>query len=91
MANRLVCFPSRTPYAACFLELLAVEQPDAVPDSVMSFVGHQLGPLAIVFAVPDLDACQRRLSQHGASGTGPLKIRRQWVLSSDHSLDVAQH
>ncbi len=89
MANRLVCFPSRAPYSACFLELLASERPDDVPPVIRSFVGPNLGPVAIVLAVSDMKALLRRLSQQQVATVGPLEIRRSWELQSHQSLDVA--
>lgn len=89
MANRLICFASGVPHAASFIELLSVERPDAVPAAVRTLIGQTLGPLALVFAVPDLDACRLALAQSGAAVTGPLKIRRQWTLPSGQTLDIA--
>lgn len=45
--------------------------------------------MAIVLAVPDLTALQRRLSEQGASVFGPIEIRRQWTLPTGETLDVA--
>jgi hypothetical protein len=89
MANRLVCFPSSVPNAACFIELLSVERPDDVPPRIRSFVGSQLGPIAVVFAVPDLAALKRRLNDKAVDVFGPLEIRRRWTLPSGETLDVA--
>jgi hypothetical protein len=89
MANRLICFPSDAVHAACFVELLSVERPDDVPPRIRSFVGSMLGPVALVLAVPDLDVCQRHLSQQGMSCVGPMQIRRRWTLPSNQVLDVA--
>ena len=89
MANRLICFPSDAPYAASFIELLSVEQPDTVPSAIRKLVGQTLGPMAIVFAVPDMDACQRMLAQSGVAVAGPLEIKRRWMLPSGQTLDVA--
>lgn len=89
MANRLICFPSSAAHAACFVELLSVERPEEVPPRIRSFVGSTLGPVALVFAVPDLAALQRRLSEKAAGIFGPVEIRRQWTLPTGQRLDVA--
>jgi hypothetical protein len=89
MANRLICFPSSVACAASFIELLSVEQPDAVPAAVRDLIGQTPGPIALVFAVPDLNACLRTFSQSGVAVAGPLEIRRRWTLPSGQTLDVA--
>jgi hypothetical protein len=89
MANRLICFPSSADHAASFIELLSVERPEEVPPRIRSFVGSMLGPVAIVLAVPDLSALQRRLSNKETGVFGPVEIRRQWTLPTGEKLDVA--
>jgi hypothetical protein len=89
MANRLVCFPSGVDYTASFIELLNVEQPDAVPQIIRNLIGQAFGPMALVFAVADLDACRHTLTKAGVRAAEPIAIRRRWVLPSGEVLDVA--
>lgn len=89
MANRLICFPSSVSHAACFIELLSVEQADAVPAAVRDLIGQTLGPISLVFAVSDLNECLRTLVRLGLGVIGPLEIRRRWTLPSGQTLDVA--
>lgn len=88
MANRLVCFPSALPYAACFLELLAIERRDDVPPQILSFLGEALGPRAIVVAVADMDGYCGWLGKAGISFAGPIPIRREWKLPGGEVLNV---
>lgn len=88
MANRLVCFRSAVPHAACFLELLAIHRRDEVPPPILSFLGDALGPAAITVAVPDIDTYCGWLSEIGIAFTGPIPIRRQWSLDNGEVLNV---
>src|SRR5690606_28161841 len=89
MANRWICFGSGVPYAANFIELLSVEQPEAVPAAIRDLVGSTPGPMAVVLAVPDLAACRRAPARPGRAAIGPIAIRRHWTLASGQILDIA--
>lgn len=79
LGNRCVLFASRTPGAACYLELMSILDASKVPAAMTRTLAGGERVKSMVLATPDGDACHRSLLAGGfAPPSPPIHLQRDW-------------
>ncbi|OGA60624.1 MAG: hypothetical protein A3G81_09150 [Betaproteobacteria bacterium RIFCSPLOWO2_12_FULL_65_14] len=79
LGNRCVLFASRTPGAACYLELMSILDAAKVSTTMTRTLGGGERVKSMVMVTPDCDACYQSLLAGGfAPPSPPIHLQRDW-------------
>ena len=84
LGNRCVLFPSATPGAANYLELMGIVARENVPENMQRTLAGSERVKSMVMATDDCDACYADLKAAGFEPpTPPIHLSREWVFAPD--------